>query len=276
MNKILVVDDNSNERNGLCRLLEGAGYEVRSAADGVEALQKVRNDNFDLMLLDIWMPRMDGLELLAQLPKESRPKVMVITGDEAPETLLRSLREQAYAFVPKPIQPSVFLRLVKDTMEGRLGPDPIRILSAEPNWVALRFPCDLQTAARVENVVEQLNKNLPPEIREPVRMAFHELLMNAIEWGGQLSPNASAQIDYLRTRRFMMCRIADPGEGFDPAKVDREAITVRTAAPMAHSQSREKKGLRPGGYGIQLAKSLVDDLVYNEAHNEVALIKYLC
>ena len=47
MNKILVVDDNSNERNGLCRLLERAGYDVRSAADGVEALQKVRSDNFD-------------------------------------------------------------------------------------------------------------------------------------------------------------------------------------------------------------------------------------
>lgn len=62
MKKILVVDDNSNERSGLCRLLERAGYEVRSAADGVEALQKVRNDNFDLMLLDIWMPRMDGLD----------------------------------------------------------------------------------------------------------------------------------------------------------------------------------------------------------------------
>ena len=52
MNKILVADDNSNERNGLCRLLEHAGYDVRSAADGVEALQKVRSDNFDLMLLD--------------------------------------------------------------------------------------------------------------------------------------------------------------------------------------------------------------------------------
>ena len=61
MNKILVVDDNSNERNGLCRLLERAGYDVRSAADGVEALQKVRSNNFDLVLLDIWMPRMDGL-----------------------------------------------------------------------------------------------------------------------------------------------------------------------------------------------------------------------
>ena len=275
MNKILVVDDNSNERNGLCRLLEHAGYDVRSAADGVEALEKVRSDNFDLMLLDIWMPRMDGLELLAQLPKESRPKAMVITGDEAPETLLRSLREEASAFIPKPIQPSDLLRLIKDTMATRSGADPIRVLSAEPNWVVLRFPCDMQTAARVENVVEQLNKSLPPEVREPIRMAFHELLMNAIEWGGRLNTNALAQIDRLRTRKFVMCRITDPGEGFDPAKLEREAITLRTAAPLAHGQAREKKGLRPGGYGILLAKSLMDDLVYNEAHNEVAMIKYL-
>jgi CheY-like chemotaxis protein len=119
MDKILVVDEDCNERNGLCRLLEHAGYEVRSAADGVEALQKVRNDNFDLMLLDIWMTRMDWLELLARLPKECRPKAMVITGDEAPETVLRSLREEADAFIPKPFRPSDLLRLIKDTMATR-------------------------------------------------------------------------------------------------------------------------------------------------------------
>src|SRR5215468_7573826 len=127
MDKILVVDEDCNERNGLCRLLEHAGYEVRSAADGVEALQKVRNDNFDLMLLDTWMTRMDWLELLAQLPKECRPKAMIITGDEAPETVLRSLREEAdVAFIPKPFHPSNLLRLIKDTMATRSASIPVR------------------------------------------------------------------------------------------------------------------------------------------------------
>lgn len=86
-NKILVVHDSSNERNGLCRLLERAGYEVRSAADGVEALEKVRSDRFDLLLVDIWMPRMNGVELLALLPEDSRPKALIITGEESPEIL---------------------------------------------------------------------------------------------------------------------------------------------------------------------------------------------
>ncbi len=275
MAKILVVEDNSNERNGLCRILERAGYDVRSAADGVEALQRIRDDKFDLLLVDIWMPRMNGLELLAHLPEDSRPKALVITGDESPDTLLRSLREKAHLFIAKPLQLEVLLQVIKTTLESPPGPDPIEVLSAEPNWVELRFPCELETAGRIENVVDQLNYSLPPEVRQSVRIAFHELLMNAIEWGGELNPEVQAQIDYLRTRKFVMCRIADPGTGFDPAGVEHAAVTSQAEDPMAHSEAREEKGLRPGGYGIRLAKSLVDELVYNEAHNEVAMVKYL-
>ena len=275
MTRILVVEDNSNERNGLCRILERAGYDVRSAADGVEALQRIRDDKFDLLLVDIWMPRMNGLELLAQLPEDSRPKALVITGDESPDTLLRSLREKAHLFIAKPLQLEVLLQVIKTTLESPPGPDPIEVLSAEPNWVELRFPCELETAGRIENVVDQLNYSLPPEVRQSVRIAFHELLMNAIEWGGELNPEVQAQIDYLRTRKFVMCRIADPGTGFDPAGVEHAAVTSQAEDPMAHSEAREEKGLRPGGYGIRLAKSLVDELVYNEAHNEVAMVKYL-
>jgi CheY-like chemotaxis protein/anti-sigma regulatory factor (Ser/Thr protein kinase) len=273
--KILVVDDSSNERNGLCRLLERAGYEVRSAADGVEALQKVRSGKFDLLLVDIWMPRMNGVELLALLPEDPRPKALIITGEESPEILLRSLRAKAYLFIAKPVDPSELLQVIKDTLETPPGPDPIQVVSAKPNWVELRFPCALQIASRIENVIDQLNCTLPAKIRQAVGMALHELLMNAIEWGGRLNPEARAQIDYLRTRKFVMCRIADPGKGFDPGAGDFEAITVRSREPLAHGAIREEKGLRPGGYGIQFAKSLVDELVYNEAHNEVTIVKYL-
>jgi CheY-like chemotaxis protein/anti-sigma regulatory factor (Ser/Thr protein kinase) len=275
MSKILVVEDNSNQRNGLCRLLERAGYEVRSAADGVEALQKIRKSSFDLLLVDIWMPRMNGLELLALLPEESRPKALVITADESPELLLRSMREKAYLSISKPVDPEELLQIVKRTLECPPGPNPIEVISAEPNWVELRFPCELQIAGQVENVVDRLNSTLPAKVRQSVKMALHELLMNAIEWGGGLNPEAQAQIDYLRTRKFVMCRIADPGKGFDPMCVEFAAVTAHAQGPLAHSDIREEKGLRPGGFGIQLAKSLVDELVYNEAHNEVAIVKYL-
>ena len=77
MKRVLVVEDNANQRAGLCRLLEHAGYEVKSAADGVEALEKLQQKEFELLLVDVWMPRMNGLELLAQLAGASRPKALM-------------------------------------------------------------------------------------------------------------------------------------------------------------------------------------------------------
>ncbi len=274
MMKILVVDDSSNERNGLCRLLERAGYEVRSAANGMEALQKIREDKFDLLLVDVWMPRMNGIELLGLLPVGSRPRALMITGDESPEVLVRSLREKAYLFIRKPVKPEELLRTVRRTLELPPGPDPIEVVTAEPNWVELRFPCAVQSADRIENVVDQLNYGLPSKVRQCLKMALHELLMNAVKWGGRSGPDAQAQIAYLRTRKFVMCRVADPGSGFQPSEW-QYSIGSFALGPIAVNQPRQGPGLRPEGFGMQLAKTLVDELVYNESHNEVAMVKYL-
>jgi CheY-like chemotaxis protein/anti-sigma regulatory factor (Ser/Thr protein kinase) len=272
MNKILVVDDSSNERNGLCRLLEQAGYDVHSAADGVEALQKIQEDSYDLLLVDIWMPRMNGIELLALLPEDSRPRVLIITGDDSPEVILRSLREKAYLFIAKPVRPEGLLQTVRNTLESPPGPDHIEVVSAEPNWVELRFPCVAQVVDRIENIVDQLSATLPTKVRHSVRITLHELLMNAVKWGGHGGPDAQAQVDYLRTRKFVMCRISDPGPGFEPP---REEYGAHPQSQLTLSQPQYGGGLRPEGFGMHLAKSLVDELVYNEAHNEVAIVKYL-
>jgi DNA-binding NtrC family response regulator len=175
MMEILVVDDCSNERNGLCRLLERAGYEVRSAANGIEALEIIREDKFDLLLVDIWMPRMNGIELLGLLPEGPRPRALMITGDESPEVLARSLLEKAYLFITKPVKPQELFRTVGRALKLPPGPDPNEVVTAEPNWVELRFPCAVQSADRIENVVDQLNYGLPSKVRQCLKMALHEL-----------------------------------------------------------------------------------------------------
>jgi CheY-like chemotaxis protein/anti-sigma regulatory factor (Ser/Thr protein kinase) len=275
MRRILVVDDNPSEREGLRRLLERSGFEAKAAGDGVEALQMIEREKFDLLLVDIWMPRMDGLELLSRMPEESPAKAIVITGDDTAETLLQSVREKAYLFIGKPFDSKNLIELVKTALESPLGPGQIQVVSAQPNWVRLRFPCEMQTAGRIENVVDHLSSGLPPHVRQSLGLAFHELLMNAIEWGGQLNPASQAQIDYLRTHKFLMFRVADPGRGFNPVEMDHAAIAIQSEDPLEPAGVREQRGMRPGGYGIQLLKSLVDELVYNEAHNEVVMVKYL-
>jgi anti-sigma regulatory factor (Ser/Thr protein kinase) len=108
-----------------------------------------------------------------------------------------------------------------------------------------------------------------------VGQAFHELLLNAIEWGGKLDPKRKVRIAYVRTPRLLLYRIADPGKGFSFENLPHSALTNPADAPFQHTFVREEKGLRPGGFGLLLSKSQVDELVYNETQNEVLFVKFL-
>jgi anti-sigma regulatory factor (Ser/Thr protein kinase) len=108
-----------------------------------------------------------------------------------------------------------------------------------------------------------------------VAQAFRELLMNAIEWGGRLDPDRKVRIACVRAKRLLLYRIQDPGEGFDLERLRHAAISNPADDPVRHLAIREEQGLRPGGFGLAMTRSLVDELIYNEARNEVVFIKYL-
>lgn len=276
MSRILVADDDRTTRLLLSEILRGAKLTVVTASDGNEALQKIKAGNFDLALLDIWMPKKNGIEVLAAMRKmKSAPKVIVMTSDDTPETLFRAIREQAYQYITKPIDSRALLELVRESLQKKHAAPPIEVISARPEWVELVVPCSLETAERIENFMAHLKSGLPEEVRRSVGQAFHELLLNAIEWGGKLDPSRKVHISYLRAKRMLMYRIADPGPGFKIADLDHAAITHLPDEPTRHDEIRREKGLRPGGFGLVLAQANVDELLYNEAHNEVVFVKYL-
>jgi len=72
-----------------------------------------------------------------------------------------------------------------------------------------------------------------------------------------------------------LCRVKDPGDGFSLEELQHAAITNPPDDPLRHSLVREAQGLRGGGFGVLMARSLVDDLIYSEKGNEVLLVKYL-
>lgn len=275
MSRILVVDDDRMTRHVLRRVLTGAGFTATVAKDGREALKALRDHRFDLLLLDVWMPRMNGLELLAELRhRKHRPRVIVMTSDDAPETLLKAVREQAFQYVHKPVQPPALLQLVREVLKAA-EPPPIEVLSARPEWVELVVPCTREAAERIQQVVAQLDTDLEPDLRESMAYAFRELLLNAIEWGGKLDPSRTVRISYLRAKRMLLYRIADPGPGFDIEDLPHAAIGHEPTDPIAHMQVREAKGIRPGGFGLLMVRESVDELLYNEKRNEVVFVKYL-
>lgn len=274
---ILVVDDDRAFRHAMAALLEEAGHTVTHAGDGHGALEALRRDTPEVVLLDISLPGKSGLEVLAEirdLPKP--PRVVVVTADDTTSTLLRAVRGQADRYVTKPCVPGEIVEVVDEVLAAAPAASlPIDVISARPEWVELLAPCSLAVADRILSFMMQLEADMPEEVRDSVGHAFHELLRNAIEWGGKFDPTRRVRISCLRTRRMLLYRIADPGEGFDIEGLTHAAICNPEENPLQHAIVREEQGLRPGGLGLALTRALVDELIYNEKRNEVVFVKYL-
>jgi FixJ family two-component response regulator/anti-sigma regulatory factor (Ser/Thr protein kinase) len=271
---VLIVDDDDTTRDGLRELLARNGFSVDTARDGPQALATIRGHDVGVVLLDVRLPGMSGLEVLAHCAGERRPtKIVVVTGLDTPETVLGALRQHAYDFLSKPIDPARLVETVRRAL-ATSNPPAMQVLSARPEWVELLVPCTREAVDRIQSFLSQLETDLPQDVRESVGLAFHELLMNGIEWGGHLNPAQTVRVACLRTRRMLLYRIADPGAGYRLEDLPH-AAGHDASAPIVHDQVREEKGLRPGGFGLVLIRAIADDLVYNEQRNEVVFVKYL-
>jgi CheY-like chemotaxis protein/anti-sigma regulatory factor (Ser/Thr protein kinase) len=275
--RVLVVDDDRALRHALAAMLQEAGYVVEQAGTGPDALARLRAEPADLMLLDVGLPGMGGLDVLAEtrtLPKP--PAVVMMTADDTPQTLLGAIRGQAFRYIRKPFAPAAIAEIVAEALSAAEAASlRIEVVSARPEWVELVAPCALEVVERIQAYMMHLEADLPEAVRESVGTAFRELLSNAIEWGGKLDHTRTVRISFLRARRMLLYRIADPGEGFDIDRLRHAAISNPDDNPLQHAFVREEQGLRPGGLGLAITRSLVDELIYNEARNEVVFVKYL-
>jgi two-component system, OmpR family, response regulator len=273
--KILVADDDRTTRLAVTSMLKKAGYAVTAAKNGAEALRDIQRKSFDLAFLDIWMPELTGLEVLARVRDgESHPKIIMMTSDATPGTLLRAIREQAYEYLSKPFPPKEAVDVAERALKQNASP-PIEVISAKPHWVELLIPCTREAAERIQSFLMKLEADLPDDLRNTIGLAFKELLLNAVEWGGKLDPNRKVRIAHVRSSRMLLYRVADPGPGFSFQGLTHAAVGQSPDEPIAHMSVRDQLGIRPGGFGITMIRSMADELLYNEAQNEVIFIKYL-
>lgn len=273
--RILVADDDNALRHAIDKILKGCGYDVTAFDNGADALAALQRNNFELAVLDIWMPRMSGLEVLSHLKTtETKPRIIIMTSDDTPDTLLRAVRDQAYDYIAKPFPPQSIVECVQRALHKDAEP-PIEVLCAQPHWLELLAPCTRITAERIEGFILKLETGLDEDMRAEVASAFRELLMNAVEWGGKLDPNRKVRIAFVRTPRMLMYRIADPGQGFSFDKLEHAAVGQPDGDSVSHIAVREKKGIRAGGFGLLMTKAAADELIYNDKQNEVIFIRYL-
>ncbi len=271
---LLVVDDDPIIHDFVRHALRSEPLDIVSGEKAGDCFKFLSERSCDIILLDLGLPDMHGLEVMARLRQiPGNFRVIVITADETPESLFRAVRENTYEYLRKPFTAAELVEFVTRALTSR--PDPaIEVISAKRQWLELSIPCTRDSAERIEHFVEQLDSDVGLELMQPVAQAFRELLMNAVEWGGKLDPTRRVRIACLRTPRMLLYRIADPGPGFRFDGLTHAAVG-NPAGAMASAAVREQKGLRPGGLGLAMVQAIADDLLYNEAQNEVVLVKYL-
>ena len=117
---VLIIDDERSIRESLQGVLEDEGYAAASVESGEAALELLRTDTFEVVLLDIWLPGMDGLETLERIRDiEDAPEVIMISGHGTIETAVRATKLGAYDFLEKPLSLEKTLILLKNAAEAK-------------------------------------------------------------------------------------------------------------------------------------------------------------
>ena len=140
MNHVLVVDDEAEIRASLEEILSEEGYGVATAATAAEAMVLVEDAPYDVVLLDIWLPDRDGLDVLAEIhavAPEKRPEVVIISGHGTIETAVKATKLGAYDFLEKPLSLDRTLIVLKNAVEARGFAMRIWNSSASSAWTAV-------------------------------------------------------------------------------------------------------------------------------------------
>src|SRR6266702_967310 len=122
MNHVLVVDDEAEIRSSLEEIIREEGYGVATAPTAAEALVLIEDAPYDVVLLDIWLPDRDGLDVLSdvrQMSLERRPEVVIISGHGTIETAVKATKLGAYDFLEKPLSLDRTLIVLKNAVEAR-------------------------------------------------------------------------------------------------------------------------------------------------------------
>jgi DNA-binding response OmpR family regulator len=271
----LLISDDAHVKSAIMQVLSPEGWEVAECATTKEALATARTRQIDLAVTSPQSSGKEDLEFLRQIRRISpHTRVIILTDESTPQDVIAAMREHAFGYLSKGLTIENLAATVQAVLQTPDWTDGIEIISATPQLLTLAVRCRAITAERVIQFLREVC-DLPEEERHDVGTAFREMLLNAMEHGGQFDPDKYVEICYIRTRHAVMARIKDPGDGFTLEEVRHAAIANPPDDPIAHVIRRNEAGMRPGGFGVMLAKNLVDELIYGEKGNEVLLVKYL-
>jgi anti-sigma regulatory factor (Ser/Thr protein kinase) len=251
-------------------------HQIDTCGGTIEALRQVRARDVDVVVTDPDSSIDEDLACSREL-SAIRPgiRTILLAPEATDQEVIAALRADVFACFTAPFDRHAIADMVAVALDDSEWRDGIEVVSGLPHWLTLRVACRRLTAERLVAFMTELQDALPHDERDLLIAAFRELLLNAMEHGAGFDAEKVVEVTAARTKRAIVYHFRDPGNGFDSDDLKHAANAPTAEQIVSSSLNRSEQGLRPGGFGMLIARSVADELVYNERRNEVLLIKHL-
>jgi anti-sigma regulatory factor (Ser/Thr protein kinase)/ActR/RegA family two-component response regulator len=273
---LLIGNDKHCEEEGFEQQLTSLHCSIAHADGSADALRQLREVPYTVVVTDPDTSIREDLALVDEIRRvRTGVRVIILAPSGTPEDLIAALRQKVFLCQCAPFNAKEIARYAASAIEAGDSSVGIEVLSADRDWISVQMNCDLLNADRLTAFFNQFRMTLPEHPPEEMMTAFEEVLSNAIEHGAQNDPSKLLRVAAVRTARAFVFYISDPGKGFQMDAIPHAAISYSPDQMTRHIEIRERSGMRPGGFGILVARGIVDELIYSEVGNEVLLIKHM-
>ncbi len=269
----LIVETEAVTSRLLAEHLADSGYGPTAISDLSSAIGWARQNQPDLVFLDSGPSERNGFTFCEKLkldPVTNLIPILMVIQSIKSQNHVPELHVAPNGYLIKPVTVEQINRAVSDAGAWKIS------LHQEGMMAEIHFclPSHVVYLDQLNGLLVPLllGRGLSEDHVERLTIAVRELGYNAIEWGHHNQVEQIVTVIYRATRDQITLAIVDNGPGFNPHQVPHAA---RPGDPIGHLEARDLLGLREGGFGIMLARGLVDELQYNERGNEVRLVKYI-
>ncbi len=270
--KALVIEDEKELGLLLGEHLRRWGYEPTILNEGKSAVPWVHEHQPCLVLLDLMLPDADGFTICENLKLDRDTNlipVVMVTALSGEEDKVKGLQVGANRYLTKPFTAEELAKAIQDAFAWQ---EDLKRRGTEGE-IRFKLQSDTEYLEELNHLLGSLFlfSGLTQTQVKQLTTAVRELGTNAIEWGHRKQSDRIVTVDYRIDPKKVTILIKDTGSGFNPQNVPHAA---NPEDPIGHMMVREALGLREGGFGILMLRGLVDEMEYNEAGNEVRLVKY--
>ncbi|AMV40414.1 response regulator [Planctomyces sp. SH-PL62] len=270
---VLIVDDERDTNDILASFVRSRGFEPIQLYAGAQVKAAVAEHKPALILLDVMLPDLDGFAICDDLKRDRETNlipIVMVTALQEDHHRVTGVRVGANGYLSKPFTPEALFR----TMDEALAWSDEHRKRGTSGEINFDIRSELTYLQQANDMLADMFAHTPLTDRQikDLKQAVMEMGGNAIEWGHRKNADLVLRITYRIDSEAITLIIQDQGPGFNPGDVPHAASDED---PIGHIDLRNELGIREGGFGIMLARGLVDDFRYNARGNEVTLIKRL-